>query len=634
MAKRIVEKFGNDTLAVMEYRADELARVRGISPQKAATIAKRYAEIKQMQAAVSFLCKFDISINIAIRVFNKYGDQTIDQVQKNPYKLIETIDGIGFLTADKIARDLGISYVGHFRIRAGIVHVLKTAAEADGHTCLPIDKLFALVMRLLLIKPENLRPVFDGVIVDLCLDKYLTRVGDNLALTKFYAAEKLVSEKIKFFASRKAEILYDIEKHIEQFEKVHKINLHPDQKAAVITSVSCGVTIITGGPGTGKTTIIRAILYLNEKLRQTAQLLAPTGRAAKRLEETCGIAASTIHRALDIDYKNGKGVFTYDDPENVLKANMVICDEVSMCDAILMSQLLKKVLLDTRVVLVGDIDQLASVGAGNVLADLISSQTVPVVRLTQIYRQDEKSKIITNAHAINHGEMPDITNKSTDFFFESAQSPAEIKQKVLSLVTSRLPKFLGTAQVQVLCPMKMGEAGMTSLNLALQSALNPPAQNKPEIKYADTIFRICDRVMQTQNNYSQEWQKGAQSGTGVYNGDTGTIVSIFDGEVRVKFEDDRESVYVKSDLLNLVPSYAITVHQSQGCEFPAVVVPVTSGAYMILTRNLLYTAVTRAKKFVMLVGSAENIQKMVENTYTKKRFTMLETLLKNQIETF
>jgi len=666
IAKRIVDKFGMDTLAVMEFRPDELAKVKGITEPKAVGIAARYGEIREMQSAVSFLCRFDISINMAIRVWHKYGNDTIDAVQKNPYKLIETIDGIGFLTADKIARELGISYAGHFRVRAGIVHVLKTAAEADGHTCLPIDKLFALAIRLLLIKAETLRPIFDNVINDLCLDKYTTKLGDNLALTRFYSAEKLIAEKIKFFVSRKPEILCDIEKHLTEFETSHKIKLHPDQKNAVITAVSSGVTVITGGPGTGKTTIVRAVLWLNQKMRHTVKLLAPTGRAAKRLEETCNHPASTIHRALnnmikpDIEARSDspRAVPAPDNNEEV-RANVVIIDEVSMCDSLLMSTLLGALLLDTKVVLVGDIDQLASVGAGNVLCDIIESKVVPTVRLTQIYRQSETSKIISNAHAINNGEMPDISNKSIDFFFENATTSEEIKQKVLSLVTNRLPKFLKpNAQIQVLCPLKAGDAGMTSLNLALQEALNPPDPTKPEIKHGETIFRLGDRVMQTSNNYDLEWTKttfgikshitptfeqgskvesgmeidtrsGLARGTGVFNGDIGAIINISDGEVTVRFEDGRESVYVKTDLTNLTPSYAITVHKSQGCEFDAVVIPITSGGYMILTRNLLYTAVTRGKTLVMLVGDAENVRKMVTNTYTKKRFTMLESLLKN-----
>jgi len=624
-AERIVKTFGKDTLVIMEYRPDELTVVKGISMRKAKIISERFAEIKEMQKSVGFLQQFDISLNMAIRVFNYYKDKTIEKVQQNPYRLIETIDGIGFLTADKIARELGISYSGRFRVRAGIVYVLKQLSEAEGHTYLPFEKLFNATIRLLKIKTENLRPVFDEIIKELCLDKYLSQVKNGVMLTKFYNAEKAVASKLCLLNADNTECkmqgaeLLNVLKHYEQ---LNKIELHETQRTAVVSAVTSGVSVITGGPGTGKTTIVRAILYINEAQKQSTMLLAPTGRAAKRLEETTGMAASTIHRAL--------GIFPHDDPENVIESDVVIVDEVSMCDVLLMNQLLKKVLRGTRVVLVGDIDQLPSVGAGNVLADIIASGVVPVVKLTEIYRQTELSKIVTNAHAINHGQMPDISNKSNDFFFETATSPADIKNKVLSLVTERLPRFLGNSpKIQVLCPMKAGEAGMNSLNLALQETLNPEAGGRVQYEYGHTVFRVGDRVMQTLNNYNQEWSKKTESGVGVYNGDIGSIVAINkqNGEVTVEFEDGRTSIYTRTDLANLALSYAITVHKSQGCEFDAVVIPVTSGAYMVLTRNLLYTAVTRAKQLVMLVGSAENLQKMVDNTYTKQRFTMLRELL-------
>jgi exodeoxyribonuclease V alpha subunit len=642
-AANIVATFGADTLKIMEHAPDELANVKGISIKKAHLVGKRYGEIKEMQKSVSFLQQFDISLNLAIKIFTHYKGDTTKQVQQNPYKLIETIDGVGFLTADAMAREIGISYSGKFRVRAGVVYVLKQASDTDGHTCLPREKLFAETMRLLKIKPETLTPVFDEVVYELCIDRYLKRIGDNICMVKYFNAENNIAKKLLFLTENHEPEGGDCEALLNHFESVQNIKLHPKQRCAVIGAVTNGVTVITGGPGTGKTTIVRAILFINSARKKTTQLLAPTGRAAKRLEETSGIPASTIHRALDIDYKNyaganGKKAWTYDDPENYLRADIVIVDEVSMCDAILMYQLLNKVMSGTRVVLVGDIDQLASVGAGNVLCDIIESATVPVFRLTEIYRQDTMSKIVVSAHAINSGEMPDLKNKSNDFFFESAENPVDIKQKVLALVTKRLPDFLkkrkGSAgQIQVLCPMKQGEAGMTAVNLALQNERNPPAPDKPEYTYGQHIYRIGDRVMQTQNNYQQEWLNGATTGAGVFNGDMGAITNVTreGGEVSVRFEDGRESVYVRSDLANLVPSYAITVHKSQGCEFDAVVVPVTSGAYMILTRNLLYTAVTRAKLLVMLVGSAENIQKMVENTYTKRRYTMLKSLLQKTV---
>jgi len=419
---------------------------------------------------------------------------------------------------------------------------------------------------------------------------------------------------------------------LQHYQQTHKIRLHKKQIEAIKMACTCGVSVITGGPGTGKTTIVKAILFVAAAERKVTQLLAPTGRAAKRLEETTGHVASTIHRALGLEYKNVRS-----DNDNVICADVVIVDEVSMCDCMLTSQLLKKVMSGTRVVLVGDSDQLPSVGAGNVLADVIASGVLPVVALSEIYRQTENSQIVASAHAINRGEMPALDNKADDFFFERCETPAEIKHKILGLVTDRIPKFLGCTsdRIQVLSPMKMGEAGMNSLNVALQANLNPAEVGKDEYQYGETTFRVGDRVMQTVNNYSQEWVRqvtgdtGQVTGVGVFNGDIGRVTAVNrqSGEVTVELEDGRGTIYTRSDLTNLVLAYAITVHKSQGCEFDVVVIPVTSGAYMILTRNLLYTAVTRAKRMVMLVGSAENVAKMVGNNYTKKRHTMLREFL-------
>ena len=660
IAGRIVKMFGAGSLAVIEREPEKLEQVKGISARKAKIIGERYSEIKEMQVAIVYLQKFEISMNMAIRIYNYYKDRTIERVQTNPYALIETIDGIGFLTADKMAQDLGISYTGNFRVRAGVVYVLKQSSEVDGNTYLPHDVLRAGVCRLLKIKMEQLEPVFDGVVRELCLDKYLTAVKDGYMLNKFYIAERAVASRLATLChsecNEESQVLAgsvgtrdsslearndNIDSLLQSYQQVYKIKLHKKQIEAIKMACTNGVSVITGGPGTGKTTIVRAILYVAAAEGNVTQLLAPTGRAAKRLEETTGHVASTIHRGLGIEHKNTRGLSTGEDYENAICADVVIVDEVSMCDAMLMSQLLKKVLSGTRVVLVGDSDQLPSVGAGNVLADIIASDVVPVVSLTEIYRQTENSQIVTSAHAINRGEMPLLDNKSEDFFFERCETPADIKHKILGLVCDRIPNYLGcgTDRIQVLCPMKMGEAGMNSLNVALQEKLNPAESGKGEYTYGETVYRVGDRVMQTVNNYNQEWTKptvhvssykeGEFSGMGVFNGDIGTVTAVDrqSGEVSVCLEDGRETIYTRADLNNLVLAYAITVHKSQGCEFDVVVIPVTSGAYMILTRNLLYTAVTRAKRMVMLVGSAENLAKMVGNNYTKKRHTMLREFL-------
>ena len=645
-AERIVKLFGADTLRIMEEEPQRLSAVKGISAGKATAIGEKYAQIKDMQAAIVFLQGFDITLNMAVKIYKHYGVGTVKVVQTNPYSLIEKIDGVGFLTADKIAAELGHDYAGTFRVRAGVVYVLRLASDQDGHTFLPKSKLIKEVCKLLRIKMTELEPAFDAVLMELCLDRYITAVSSILKeddseeqaqgymLTKFYIAEKAIATKLCQLAMQKENKVEDgdFREMITHYEELNKIKLHTKQVEAVRMATTRGVSIITGGPGTGKTTIVKAILYINQVAGLRTQLLAPTGRAAKRLEGGTGYSASTIHRALSLDYGNRGGLSYSEYDEETITADVVIVDEFSMCDVMLVSHLLKKVLPATRLVFVGDVDQLASVGAGNVLSDIIGSGVLPVALLSEIYRQSEASQIVLSAHAINNGRLPDLTNKSSDFFFESSEALHEIKNKVVSLVSSRIPKFLNIshAKIQVLCPMKAGDAGMNSLNIALQESLNPSdPKGKAEYEYNGTMYRVGDRVMQTHNNYQQEWQRDGSVGEGVFNGDIGSIVSVNrqNGEVVVELEDGRITTYKRGDLSSLVLAYAITVHKSQGCEFDVVIIPVTSGAYMILTRNLLYTAVTRAKKMVVLVGDSANIEKMVRNTYTKKRYTLLREML-------
>lgn len=625
-ARKIVKKFGMETIAVIETRPQDLTQIKGISATKAQSIAENYLAVREMQSVMMWLYRFEISLNLSLKIYQQYGKDTIATVAKNPYILIETIDGVGFTTADNMAKKLGVSYNGTFRVRAGVVHILKVSAETDGHTYVTLPDLIGKVCRLLRIKMEQLTPTFNTIIEELCLDRVVVSVDvdgvQGLQLIRFFNAEKAIAQKL-LLLMQETKQPGSVDDLIEHYQTLQGITFHETQKDAIRQVVTGGVTVITGGPGTGKTTIIKAILYINAANEYSTQMLAPTGRAAKRIEETTGQSAMTIHRCLE--------KFSHDPHNSFITQDMVIVDEVSMCDCMLMSSLLRKILAGTKVVFIGDSDQLPSVGAGNVLADIIESGVVPTIRLTQIYRTGEKATIAINAHRINHGEMPLLDNKSSDFFYSSAETPELIKNEILGLCSSRLPQYLGvdSSKVQVLAPMKLGIAGVISLNKCLQEIINPPADNKDELIYGETIFRVGDRVMHTVNNYKQEWVKNHEEGKGIFNGDIGKIVSInkFSGEITVELEDGRVTVYPRSELAALTLSYAITVHKSQGCEFDAVVIPVVSGAYMIMTRNLLYTAVTRAKRLVVLVGKQENIQKMVSNTYTKKRNSCLNKYL-------
>jgi exodeoxyribonuclease V alpha subunit len=473
---------------------------------------------------------------------------------------------------------------------------------------------------------DELTPTFNTIINELCIDRLVVPVDmdgvQGLQLIRFFNAEKAIAQKL-LLLMQDTKQPNDVDDLIEHYQALQGITFHETQKEAIRQAVTGGVTVITGGPGTGKTTIIKAILYINRANEYSTQMLAPTGRAAKRIEETTGQPAMTIHRCLE--------KFSHDPHNSFITQDMVIVDEVSMCDCLLMASLLRKILAGTKVVFIGDSDQLPSVGAGNVLADIIESDVVPTIRLTQIYRTGEDATIAINAHRINHGEMPILDNKSSDFFYSNAETPEKIKDEVLGLCSKRLPQYLNvdSSKVQVLAPMKLGVAGVINLNKCLQAIINPPAEDKTELLYGETTFRVGDRVMHTVNNYKQEWIKDNEDGKGIFNGDIGKIATInkFSGEITVELEDGRVTIYPRSELSALTLSYAITVHKSQGCEFDAVVIPVVSGAYMIMTRNLLYTAVTRAKRLVVLVGKQENIQKMVGNTFTKKRNSCLNKYL-------
>jgi len=635
-ATNLVNKFGEATLDVIEFNPSRLAEVRGVSPKKAQEIANEVNAVKKMQNAVMLMQNYNISTNLAIKIFNIYGDNTERILKNNPYKLTEDIDGVGFFTADKIAQELGVAFDSKFRFRAGIVHCLKEECDKSGNTYVFKEGLASELFELLRIKSNSYYDVFQTVLENLEADgviKVLVKDDDIIvALTKYFNLEKIVAATLNLYTLNKIENSINVDENIKLFEQLNHITMHEKQREAVTMAINNGVSVITGGPGTGKTTIVKCVLHLFKQMGKRVRLLAPTGRAAKRMSESCNFEASTIHRALEVDFSS-PSMFKYNNM-NKLGCDVVIVDEISMVDIQLMYFLIRALRKNCQIVFVGDKDQLPSVGAGNVLADILASGVIPNVCLTQIYRQSENSLIITNAHLINNGKMPELDNSSKDFFFASKTDTSEALSTIIDMCTTRIPKFLNTdsSKIQVLAPMKAGLCGIDNLNKCLQEKLNPLKGFASEIVTERYSFRLNDRVMQTTNNYEREWTKSTERGTGVFNGDIGTITHIDSAinELIVTFEDGRVARYTKSDLSEIVLSYAITIHKSQGSEFDCVIIPVLSGPPMLLTRNLLYTAVTRAKKMVVLVGSEACIKRMVRNNYTQKRFTLLKDFLTNE----
>lgn len=641
-ASNIVDMFGRDTLDVIEFAPLKLAEVKGVSKEKAISIANTFKDLKQMQNTVMFLQNYNISTNLAVKIYKTYFDKTEEILKTNPYKLVEDIDGVGFLSADKIAQKLGIPHDSTFRVRAGMLYVLKQNSDKNGNTYIKRQTLTSETLALLKLD-ETYCGRADEMLDQLsaeCVVKQFSKDDEAcVMLSKMYFMEQSIAQKLLRLKVDYTAQKIDVASDIAEYELANGIKLHQHQAQAVETAINNGVSVITGGPGTGKTTIVKCVLRCFKKQDKKCILLAPTGRAAKRLSESTGEDASTIHRALDLDYKNGNGVFFTKNEQNPLNQDVIIVDEVSMVDSQLMFNLLKAIKTNAQLILVGDKDQLPSVGAGNVLADILHSGVISVMELTEIYRQDSKSYIITNAHLINSGKMPILDNTSKDFFFENKSDPTEMLHTCVSLVTVRLPHFLKmeAGKIQVLAPIKAGPCGVDNLNKELQKMINPAKPGKIEIQTENVIFRTGDKVMQTVNNYEQTWERISiegfiEKGQGVFNGDSGVIENISQqtGEITVMFEDGRRAIYARENIFDLMLSYAITIHKSQGSEFDVVVIPVISGASMILTRNLLYTAVTRAKKMVVLVGTKQNIARMVHNSYTQKRYSMLETFLKQE----
>lgn len=637
-AKKIVDKFKNDTLTIIELNPMRLAEIKGISKEKAYEIGSAYTECKVMQDAVMFLQSHSISTNLALKIFDTYKNNTVNQVKTNPYKLVEDIDGIGFATADAIAQKTGVDPMSEERIKAGILHCLKQASDKEGHTYLQKATLFETCLKLLDFLKED-EPKLQQVIEFMAIDgsiKCFTYHGEEIVVAnKYYYQELYVARKLSLLSQNIFEENIDYNSMIDDYQNLSKILLNTDQKNAVINALNSGASVITGGPGTGKTTIVKCILNILEATRKKVLLLAPTGRASKRLSESSGQEAKTIHRALETNPNKDGSSYFHRNESNPLDADVIIIDEMSMVDISLFCSLLRAVRSTARVIMVGDKDQLQSVGAGNVLRDIIESGKIQVSFLNQIYRQNKDSLIIVNAHLINNGKMPTINNSSKDFFYEQNNNPEDCAEKIIDMVSTRLPNYfhISSDKIQVLAPMRAGVCGIDNLNKKLQQVLNPYFKGF-QIEQDFVKYHVGDKVMQIVNNYEMNYYKidtkGERfNGTGVYNGDIGHIIEILPNsfDVTVKFEDGKICTYPRSELSQLTLAYAITIHKSQGSEFDAVVIPLVSGAPAIITRNLLYTAITRAKKVVVLIGSKQNLARMIYNNYTAKRFTLLKDFL-------
>ena len=643
MAERIVKTFGDDTFRIMEEEPERLAEIKGISMSKAMDIANQLIDKKDIRKAMMFLQRYGIQMNLANKIFKRYGNDIYNILEQNPYRLADDIEGVGFRTADEIASRAGIKIDSEFRIKSGIFYVLNQATM-QGHTYLPYDKLVRQVNELLLIDVQD----YDKYLMDLTMDKKIVvKVKDNVKCVyarMYYNMEANVAAMLNNLDVQIEEDQKFIDDRIARIEDKEGINLDDIQKEAVAKAVRNGLVVITGGPGTGKTTTINTIIKYFELEGLEIRLAAPTGRAAKRMTEACGYEAQTIHRMLEIsggvpdgDRKSAAGLsmFFERNEDNPLEADVIIVDEMSMVDISIMNSLLKAVSIGTKLILVGDVDQLPSVGPGNVLKDIIESGCFPVVKLERIFRQAAQSLIVTNAHRIVNGEFPVLDDRQNDFFFMNKSLESDIAELVIQLAKQRLPDTYGFSpidDIQVLCPTKMGMAGTKELNKQLQSALNPPSQNKAELKFFDVIFRTGDKVMQTKNDYDVLWTKNNEKGSGIFNGDIGIIRSVdrFSQNVTIDFEG-RVAIYTSEMLRRLEHAYAITIHKSQGSEYDAVIIPITAFTHNLLYRNLLYTGVTRAKKMIIVIGTKELVKTMVDNNRKMLRYSLLRPLLEKEM---
>ena len=632
LAARIVRRFKGDTFRIMEEEPERLAEIRGISEKKAREIARQMEEKKDVRKAMIFLQKYGISSALSVKIYNRYGERLYRIIEENPYQMTDEIQGVGFKIADEIAERAGIHTDSDFRIRSGLFYVLKQSMS-EGHIYLPRPELFQRGTELLGVSAEAM----ERNLMDLAMDRKVVLKEDRVYCSQNYYLE-LNTAKMLHDLNVTADIADDtVRKKLADIEAETHTTLEELQKEAVMQAVNHGLLVITGGPGTGKTTTINTLIhyFISEGLE--ILLAAPTGRAAKRMTEATGYEAQTIHRLLEISgvpEEESAGYHFERNMENPLEADVIIIDEMSMVDLFLMHALLSAVSVGTRLIMVGDVNQLPSVGPGSVLRDIIHSECFPVVRLNKIFRQASESDIVVNAHKIHEGQHVVLDNKSLDFFFLKRDDANVIISVVLTLVMKKMPKYVdaGMLDIQVLTPMRKGLLGVERLNMILQEYLNPRSSEKKEKEYGTGLFREGDKVMQIRNNYQIEWEiRGAygipvEKGVGVFNGDMGIVSEIneYAEQMTVIFDDNKYIEYSFKELEQLELAYAITIHKSQGSEYPAVVIPLLSGPRMLMSRNLLYTAITRARKCVTLVGSDQVFQQMIDNEMEQKRYSTLK----------
>lgn len=635
LATRIVKKFKEDTFRIIEQEPERLAEIKGISERMAKDIYSQFEEKRDMRSAMLFLQQYNITGNLAVKIFTEYGQRMYEIMKDNPYRLAEDIAGVGFKTADEIARRIGIGSDSDYRIKAGVLYVLLQASS-EGHVYLPEIELLQKAKALLFAGEEAISRQLTTLSIEKKIMIKESEKGRLIYSSIYYYMELNVARMLHDLNIRYDMKLENIRKRVTAIESQFKIELEEQQRTAVTEAVGNGLLVITGGPGTGKTTTINSIIKFFESEGMDILLAAPTGRAAKRMTETTGYEARTIHRLLELSKLNEEqeNKFSFERNENnPLETDVLIIDEMSMVDISLMHAMLKAVSVGTRLILVGDVNQLPSVGPGNVLRDIIDSHSFNIVKLSKIFRQAADSDIIVNAHKINDGEQIKLDNKSKDFFFLKRDDSNIIAAVMINLIKNKLPSYVKATpyDIQVLTPMRKGELGVERLNHILQQALNPPSKEKREKEYHEVIFREGDKVMQIKNNYQIAWEIRSrygittQTGTGVFNGDAGKIkeINLFSEHLVVEFDDSRLVDYGFSQLDELELAYAVTIHKSQGSEYPAVILPILDGPRLLFNRNLLYTAVTRAKNCVTIVGSDTMLKFMIDNKSEQSRYSGL-----------